>query len=1018
MKQFKRWNNITGWATFLIALIVYLLTIEPTASLWDCSEFIATAFKLEVGHPPGAPLFMIIGRIFSLFAGNNTANVALMMNIMSAIASAFTILFLFWTITHLARRIIKFDTETTTGNSIIIIGSGLVGALAYTFSDTFWFSAVEAEVYATSSLFTAIVFWAMLKWEDVADEKYANRWIILIAYLMGLSIGVHLLNLLTIPALVFIYYFRKNKPSLKGILKASLLSIMLLGIVMYGIIQGLFKLASWVELFFVNNMNLPYNTGIIFFSIVSLGGLFFGLYYTYKKNIVILNTILLVFSVIIIGYASYAMIVIRAYANTPINENNPNNVFSLISYLDREQYGERPLLWGQYYNAPITDVVENKAVYAPVNGKYEIIAHHYKYVYDNQFKTFFPRMYSQEPLHVMIYKDWADIRGTAVNYTDEQGKIQKIQKPTFAENLKFFVKYQVGYMYMRYFMWNFAGRQNDLHGTGGFLNGNWISGIPFIDNMRLGPQDNLPSQMINIPSRNVYFLLPLLLGLLGLVFQYDKKQTDFWVVTLLFIMTGLAIVIYLNQTPMQPRERDYAYAGSFYAFSIWIGLGLLSIYKIFNNNKSLVKKAIIITLACLVLVPGIMATQNWDDHNRSGRYTNRAIAYNYLNSCAPNAILFTFGDNDTFPLWYLQEVEGIRTDVRVVNLMLLGTDWYINQMKNKVYNSDPLPISMNYNQFITGSRSYVYLFDDLKEPINLKEAVEFVASDDSATKHYSGYNYEVDFIPGKSFTIPVDTLLVLNNGTVTNKANKIEKELYFNIKSSSINKSQLITLDIIAHNNWQRPIYFTACNIDGTLGLDEYLQLNGFAYKLVPIKTEFNTINDCGNIDTDVMFNMLMNEFDYGRMNEPDVYIDYFNIRNLSIMRFKNSFIRLAEELIIEDKTDSAIAVLDKCIELTPPDKIPEDIYTVSIANSYFKAGATDKAVFVMTHCFNSTDSKLIYYFSLKPRLRNLIGYDLRYNLQMLTEMAKVCKANNQTSLASTMENKLTNYNNAYSLKK
>jgi hypothetical protein len=995
MKQFRFYNNIFGWLAFLIAAITYILTAEATASLWDCGEFIATAFKLEVGHPPGAPLFMLMARVASLFAGHDVTMAARMVNYMSALASAFTILFLFWTITHIARKLVNKSNEFSKASLAIIIGSGLVGSLAYTFSDTFWFSAVEGEVYASSSLFTAVVFWAILKWENVADEKYANRWILLIAYLMGLSIGVHLLNLLAIPAIVMVYYFRKYKVNIQGALLAFTISLGILAVVMYGIIQGAVKAASWFELFFVNSLGLPFNTGVVFYILLVLAILVFGIYYSIEKRKVLLNTIVLGILMLILGYTSYATIVIRANAQTPINENKPDNVFSLLSYLNREQYGDNPLFYGHYYNAPITDWVEKTPSYAPIDGKYKETNKNYKPVYDSRFTTFFPRMYSSNRNHIQVYTDWGSIKGKPVEVIEEN-KSKILNVPTFGENLQFFFTYQLGHMYMRYFLWNFAGRQNDEQGSGGILKGNWLSGINFIDEARLGPQSNLPAHMKYNPSRNVYFFLPFLLGIFGLIYLFERNKRSFVVTLLLFFMTGIAIVLYLNQTPYQPRERDYAYAGSFYVFAIWIGLGVIAIHNLIKSKKGEFVRAILAVLICLVLIPGIMAKENWHDHDRSNRYATRSYAYNYLNSCAPNAILFTLGDNDTFPLWYLQEVEGIRTDVRVVNTMLLNADWYIDAMKMKAYNSDTLPISLNYKQYVAGKRDRVYLIDKIQDPIELKQAIDFVASDNPDTKKIEGYDEQFDFIPGRNFFLKIDTASVIKSGTVSAaNASLIEKQMQFTIKGNNIDKSQLIILDIIANNNWKRPIYYSGCLSEATCNLDEYLQLDGFTYRLVPIKTKYTAMSNCGRINTVSMYNQVMHTFDYRSIADPDVYLDNFHIRTINIMRFRENYTHLANMLIAENKFDSAIKVLDKYIAAIPASKVPDDVNSLGLIKAYFKAGAINKGTEVLNAYFTVCSDELKYYFSFKPRFRRLIDYDIQYNMSVLSQMADLAKKHN-----------------------
>ncbi len=734
MKQFNKLNLITGWIIFLAATIVYLLTMEPTASFWDCGEFISTALKQEVGHPPGAPFFMIIGRLFTLLAGGNVSKIAVAMNSMSALASGFTILFLFWTITHLAKKMIISDEDYSLSKIISVLGAGVVGALSYTFSDTFWFSAVEAEVYATSSLFTAFVFWAILKWENIADEPHANRWLILIAFLMGLSIGVHLLNLLAIPAIVFVYYFKKYKPSIIGIIASLAISVAILGAMMYVIIPGIVSLGTQFELLFVNGFGFPFHSGIIFYFVALFAVLALLLYLSHKKKQVVWNTILLAFTVIAIGYSSYAIIVIRSSANTPLNESEPNTAFNLLRYLNREQYGQTPLFYGTYFNSPPIKVIDGKPLYYQEDGKYVKVKQR-DYEYDPGFKGFFPRMWSERPEHITQYLYWAgmneadlynvqmDQKGNPVR--DRSGAFSydrnnPLKIPTFGQNLKFFIRYQVGFMYLRYFMWNFAGRQNDMQGSGELTKGNWISGINAIDEARLGPQDNIPDYMKNNRGRNKYYLLPLLLGIAGLIFQYQKQNKDFWVVTLLFALTGFAILVYLNQYPLQPRERDYAYAGSFYAFTIWIGLGVLWLIQLISKNYKSIAVAGGVSLVSLLLVPGIMAAENWDDHDRSGRYTARDFAYNYLNSCENNAVLFTNGDNDTFPLWYIQEVEGVRTDVRVINLSYFTADWYIGQMQKQVYDSKPVKFGLTPKQYRQGTRDYAVFVDDAQVMIQEK----------------------------------------------------------------------------------------------------------------------------------------------------------------------------------------------------------------------------------------------------------------------------------------------------------
>ncbi|MFA8434153.1 MAG: DUF2723 domain-containing protein [Marinifilaceae bacterium] len=966
--RYNLFNNALGWLAFAVAAITYFMTMEPTTSLWDCGEFITTAYGLEVGHPPGAPLFMIVARFFSLFAPD-PSKVALMVNSMSALASAFTILFLFWTITHLAKKLVAKNDTLSTGNLVAVLGAGMVGALAYTFSDTFWFSAVEGEVYALSSLFTAIVFWAILKWENEADQKYANRWIVFIAYLMGLSIGVHLLNLLAIPAIVFVYYFKKYEPTPKGIGITFILSIIILAAIQYGVIPGVVKVAAWFELLFVNGLGFSYNTGVIVYALLLIGLVVWGIHYSLKKNMVIVNTILTCFMMIVIGYSSFAMIVIRSSANPPMDENNPDNVFALLSYLNREQYGDRPLFYGPTYNAPAIDMKYTDPVYIQKDGIYKVASRKPSYEYDSRFMTLFPRMYSPRENHVRDYKYWGNVgTGIPIRVDNGQGG-ETLYKPSFGSNLRFFVSYQVWHMYGRYFMWNFAGRQNDIQGHGGIRNGNWLSGIGFLDEMRLGNQEKLYSELKNKKSRNVYFMLPLLLGLWGMFYQYrsgKKGKQDFGVVMLLFFFTGLAIVFYLNQYPQQPRERDYAYAGSFYAFAIWIGFGVLGLYQTLKKRMPGTLPAILASALCLVAVPGLMAQQNWDDHDRSGRYATLAYAKNYLQSCAPDAILFTYGDNDTFPLWYAQEVEGIRRDIRIVNLSLLAGDWYINQMRRKAYDSDPLAMSLTEDKIEPGVRDQIPIVDRLNKPTDLRQLIEFVGSDNKRTQVEASSGKMINYFPGRSVFLPVDSAKVVANGTVKLKdADKIVKRMEWKYSRNYLFKNDLAVLDIIAANNWERPVYFSVgMGISNFLGLEKYFQLEGAAYRLVPIETKPRGM-ELGRIDSEVLYDHMVNNFEWGRIKEPDVYMDQFHIMTTNIMSFRNNFARLASQLNDEGKNDMAIKALDKCMEELPLNKIPIENTLIAFIQEYYRAGAKEKGTALLKDMAQLSYEKMDYFLSL-----------------------------------------------------
>ncbi len=1003
MKQFPLLNRITGWITFLIATTVYLLTVEPTTSFWDCGEFISAAYKLEVGHPPGAPFFMLLGNFFSKFA-SSPEQVALMINRMSALASGFTIMFLFWTITHLARRIVKEeDEELKTGKILGILGAGLVGALAYTFSDTFWFSAVEGEVYATSSLFTAIVFWAILKWENIADKPHANRWLVLIAYLMGISIGVHLLNLLAIPAIVMVYYYRKYEGSRRGVITALLVSVLILGLIQFVIIPGIVTIGTWFELFFVNGIGFPFDSGLLIYIVLLFGFLAWWIWYTHQRGRVLWNTVALCLTMIVVGYSSYAVIYIRSSANPPMDQSNPENVFSLLSYLNREQYGSNPLVYGEYYNAPILDTKSGKKRYVKEEGKYKHTSRRPEYVYDERFKTIFPRMWSPESRHEAEYEYWGKIKGTPVRVERNRGETSTIRKPTFGENLRFFFRYQVGHMYMRYFMWNFAGRQNDLQGHGELWKGNWLSGIGFIDNPRLGDPGDWPEFMKENKALNRYYMLPFLLGLLGLFFHYRKKRGDFWVVLLLFLFTGLAIVIYLNQYPLQPRERDYAYAGSFYTFAIWIGLGVLALTALLKKLMPYSLSAIMATLVTLIFVPVIMARENWDDHDRSGRYTARDFAKNYLNSCQPQSILFTNGDNDTFPLWYVQEVEGIRTDIKVVNMSYLTADWYIEQMASRSYEAEPVPFGVEPEIYRQGTRDIAYLIDRFNRPIKLDEAMEFLSSENPATKRLPNIRERVEYIPAKSFFIPVDSSDILERGVVRKVyADQIVDRIEWTINKEYIVKNEIMVLYLLANNGWERPVYYAVTvSSDNYLNLQNYFQIHGLAYRIVPINTPV-TQGQIGHIDTGIMYDNMINKYQWGNVQDTDVYLDENNLRMLS--NFRNNFARLANALIDEGKIDSARVVLDRCMEIMPHERVPYNFFILDIIEGYHQIGEHDRGGEMTGAFYKLNNEELDYFTSLMNSGQRDADYEVRLRMHILQEMLRLTETYGPQELYQEME--------------
>ena len=1008
MNNYSRWNIILGWVTFLAALITYILTLEPTASWWDCGEFIACSYKLLVGHPPGAPLFLLMGRLFTLFT-SDPEKVAYMVNLMSALFSAFTILFLFWTITHLAKKFFA-EAELTTENTILVLGSGLVGALAYTFSDTFWFSAVEGEVYATSSLFTAMVFWAILKWENIADEKHADRWLILIAYLMGLSIGVHLLNLLAIPAIVLVYYFRRYKITQQGVIKAVLMSIVILGVIMYGIIQGLVLMATKFEILFVNGFGMGFNSGVIVYSLIILAGIPLGIWYTFKKGRVLWNSVLTGLAVILIGYSSYAMIVIRSLADPPMDMNNPENVFSLLSYLNREQYGDRPLLTGHYFTDDIKRdpqgyavINETKPVYVKdsLSQKYNIAYRKPELAYDEPVKLL-PRMYSRDQSHIQAYRSW--------------GGVREGEKAHFGNNLKFFISYQLGHMYFRYFMWNFAGRQNDNQSHGSLVDGNWISGIKFLDEFRLGDQDLLPDRYKNMESRNRYFLLPFILGLLGLLFQLSRDIKNFWVVMFLFFFTGIAIVMYLNQTPLQPRERDYAYAGSFYAFTIWIGLGVLAIFDSLKKYRRKNLTAVLVVATCLVFVPMLMAIENWDDHDRSGRYTARDIARNYLNSCEKDAIIFTNGDNDTYPLWYVQEVEGIRTDVRVVNLMLINSDWNIRQLRTRFYESAPIPLSLSMDNYSENSNAGFYVLEDpSKRKIRLETIMQGINSRNSLFLQKTVRGDEVTVIPSNRLLLQVDSSMVVSGGIVKEEiADQIVSPLEWTLPQGQMNRGNLVQLDILASFNWERPIYFVAGGNEGALNLEEFFQMEGLAYRVVPVSTPGKDFFNLGRIDPEILHENLMEKFSWGGMEKEDVYLDYYNRRTFSVIRFRKNYVRLAEEWLLEGDTLKAEQVLDRCMELAPHSRLEYDYYISGltypdengnlleqsgIIETYYRCGAIEKANRILLEFSNILMQDLDYYNALNPRHKSRFNNEYYQSRGIYERLLELVERYNQESL-------------------
>ena len=1079
MKQYKLVNNVLGWFTFFVAAFVYCSTIEPTASFWDCPEFITTGYKLEVGHPPGAPFFMLTANLFSQFA-SDPSQVARMVNTMSALLSATTILFLFWSITHLARKLILKDwSEMTLGKLIAIQASGLVGALIYTFSDTFWFSAVEGEVYAYSSAFTAIVFWLILKWEDHADEPHSDRWLVLIAYMTGLSIGVHLLNLLCLPAIVLVYCYRRFPHiELKGSLLALVGSFVLVAAVLYGVVPGIITVAGWFELLFVNTLGCPFNTGEIIYivllvaiviwaiyesyvdksfkrqnisfvlsvgmlgipfrgmtwgagilGLVILVALYFGLNYRKKigKDLVPVvtarfkNTALLCMLMLMIGYSSYAVIVIRSAANPPMDQNSPEDVFTLGSYLSRDQYGDSPLLYGQAYTSQVAyDVDGNMCVPKHKEGaaiwqrkekasegekdSYFVVSHKDKLIYAQNM--LFPRMHSSA--HAGAYENWmGGVEGTQVPY-DRCGEPVMVKMPTQMENIRFFLSYQCNFMYWRYFMWNFAGRQNDIQGNGEPEHGNWITGISFIDDWMLGDQSKMPAELKANKGHNVFYCLPLLLGLIGLFWQAWRGQRgirQFWVVFFLFFMTGLAIVLYLNQTPQQPRERDYAYAGSFYAYAIWCGLGVLAIYDMLKKKLkgNDVAVAGVVGVACL-LVPIQMASQTWDDHDRSGRYTCRDFGQNYLMTLQDkgNPIIFTNGDNDTFPLWYNQETEGVRTDARVCNLSYLQTDWYIDQMKRPAYDSPSVPITWPRIDFCSGTNDYIEVRPAMKQQLldfyreYPKEARAAFGDEPFEVKNIMKYwvrskDSETHVIPTDTLYITIDKEAVRRSGMMMASDTIPDRMVISLAGKRAIYKNDMMMLEMLAQCNWERPLYVAT-----TVGSDNYMNLGdnfvqeGLAYRITPFNTK---APGAKNFDTEKVYNNVMNRFKWGGLDKPGLYIDETVMRMCYTHR--HLLAQLAMQLIAEGQNAKAEKVLRKAEKVLPEYNVPYTFMSgaADMARAYALIGKKADAARILNKVWADAKSYADYYLQLTGSRFMMSQNDVLRQLYIMQNIADITQA-------------------------
>lgn len=989
--NYNKINNLLGWICAAIATFVYILTVERTVSWWDCGEFIASAYKMQIVHQPGAPLFLMVENVFSNFAMGDVTKIAFWMNVGSAVSSGLTILFLFWTITALARKIFVGPDrlkELTSQQLFITMASGAVGALAYAFTDTFWFSAVEAEVYAMSSLCTAVVFWAILKWEVRADEPGADRWLVLIAYVMGLSIGVHLLNLLVIPAIALVIYFRKVKESTSaGILKSLGIGVVVLGLILWGVIQYSIKLAAYFDLFFVNTLGMGFGSGAAVFALLVIGGLVYGIFYSIKKAKPILNIAFLSVAFIIFGYSSFAMIMIRAKANPTLNNSDPDNAFTFLSYLNREQYGDEPLFKGRFFDSRPTDMTEGKKVYRKDGDKYVVAKRTSEYTYDKE--TLFPRIYSEKNGHPTYYRDYL---GLGPN-----------DSPTFADNLKFFFGYQVGHMYGRYFLWNFAGRQNDQQGQGGNTEGNWISGIKPIDNLLWGGQDALPTSAKTDPSRNTYFFLPLIIGLIGAFWHFNRRQRDAGVVGLLFFFTGLAIVLYLNQTPMQPRERDYAYAGSFYAFSIWIGLGVLAIADFLMSKRVNAKTAGLVATAAGVLAgPVILIAQNYDDHNRSEKSLALDMAKNYLESCAPNAILFSYGDNDTYPLWYAQEVEGFRTDVRVVNLSLLSADWYMRQMMEKVNDADALPINIDPQLIKDGVRDVIY-YNDYNIPgyVPVEDLLKVMLSDNPQNKAQLQNGEFVNILPTQKMELAVNKdVVVANNVVPKDWESNIVDTMRWTYNQRYVSRAELSMLSILANNNWKRPVYFTITTPeDNYMGLDRFMVSEGFAYRLMPVDFGLEEGDPSAIENVDQIYDNIMNKFSWGNIGKAS-YIDPDSYRYIS-MYVGSIFGQTAQQLLSAGEQEKVKKLVNNAYENMPKRAflMSEVMSYVSLVDAMYKVGEVDKANEIVGRNLKFIRENMAYYEAIAETKTNLELRNMRFGLASIQRYKQVLDETSQETL-------------------
>ena len=1006
--NYTKLNTILGWSVFTIALITYTLTLEPTVSYWDCGEYISTAVKLQVGHPPGAPLFQMLGAFFAMFTSEVT-EIAYMVNFMSALASAFTILFLFWTITALAKKIVAKSDEISTSKTYAILGSGLVGSLAYCFSDSFWFSAVEGEVYAMSSFLMALLFWLALRWEAVMHKPKGNKWLLLISFVVGLSFGVHILSLLVIPSIVFIYFYKNYKDITKTkFILANVAAISVLLFVFKFLFPFTLKYFSALELFFVNTIGMPFNSGSIIAMLLLVVAFYFGLNYTRKKNLVGTNTLILSVLFVMIGFSSWLMLPIRANAKTTINENNPSSARELLAYYNREQYGDASVFYDKYYSLYYKREQDKAKPFVDGKPKYEKDEKAGKYIIVNDYKNTEPNFSDR---HKGIIPRMVDPSPSVVkNYKAIAGIPQKSKRrPTFVENVRFMIDYQFGYMYGRYFMWNFVGRQNDIQGNLDIHDGNWLSGIKFIDEIFLGNQSNLSDDVVNNKGRNTYFFLPLILGIIGLLFHLKKDQKSFYTLLLFFAFTGLAIIFYTNPKPFEPRERDYAVVGSFYVFAIWIGFGVLSIYQVIKNYAPKKVAAIGVSTLCLLAVPVLMAFQNADDHNRSNKFTSHLNAKAYLDSCQENAIMFTIGDNDTFPLWYLQEVEDYRTDIKLINTSLFATDWYIDQMKRATYKAPPIPSQLTHDDYKHGTMDLAYHvpMPQFKDSIiSIEYLMKWIQSDNEITYVETINDKFEKTYPTNKIRIPVDKEAVLRNGIVKPEdADLIVPYIDIEIDPDALYKNRILMLDIIANNNWERPIYFTGgANADEEyLWMKDYLQLDGVAFKLVPIKTPLNgaSLFDMGRLDAEINYNY-WSSVDWKNINDGEIYLDPETRKNA--VSFRNNIVRSVEALINEERLDDAEELLDTAMEKMPVDGFLHYGMLLGFPDAYFELNKPEKANKIILELKEKFEQNIKYYNQFNNQ--NLVFDKIENNLLMYNELVKTAiryDSNNINSLSDTI---------------